>query len=190
MEKKINIELILEGCLQGNRGSQERLYKYFHPYSMSICLRYSKNRQDAREILNEGFLKVFNKLQRYDKNQDFHPWIRKILINTAIDYYRTKQRRSFFLPLENATDIVDDQNWDNFTLEENCNVLPILQELSPAYRIVFNLYVMEGYKHREIAKELDISVNTSKTNLARAKNRLRQLLESKPQLKMKLNEKR
>jgi len=124
-KKPLNLGLVITGCLRGNRASQERLYKQYHAYAMSISLRYAKDRGEAREILN-------------------------------------------------------------FELDASINTLPILQKLSPAYRIVFNLYVMEGYKHQEIAEQLDISVNTSKSNLARAKQKLKAMIQSRAHFK-KLN---
>lgn len=187
MENKINLGLIIDGCLRGNRNSQERLYKYFHPYGMSICLRYCQSRMEAREIFNESFLKVFNNLETYNKVTPFHIWLRQILINTAIDYYRKQKRQPLFIPIENANAIPDDSN-DLFELEGNFDPLPILQQLSPSYRIVFNLYVMEGFKHREIAEQLGISENTSKSNLARAKQKLKELIKNSSDYKYKMKE--
>lgn len=184
-KKEVNLSLILEGCKKSNPHSQEKLYKYFYGYAMSICLRYSKSRYEAREILNDSFLKVFTKLHQYDKDFPFHSWLRRILINTAIDFYRTKQRQPLFEPIEEAHFISDD-NGEDFEINPSVNTLPIVQKLSPAYRIVFNLYVMEGYKHHEIAEQLNISVNTSKSNLARAKQRLKQLLKSSADYKLKI----
>lgn len=184
-KKPLNLGLVITGCLRGNRASQERLYKQYHAYAMSISLRYAKDRGEAREILNESFLKVFTKLDQYDKAQAFHFWLRRILINTAVDYYRKKQRQPLFIPIDNAMEVADKSN-DDFELDASINTLPILQKLSPAYRIVFNLYVMEGYKHQEIAEQLDISVNTSKSNLARAKQKLKAMIQSRAHFK-KLN---
>jgi len=186
-ENTVNLGLILKGCKKGNRASQERLYKYYHPYGMSISLRYAQNRLEARDILNESFLKVFNKLGQYDKTQAFHLWLRRIIINTAIDYYRKKQRKPLFMTIDNAFQIADDTTND-FELDSTINTLPILQQLSPAYRIVFNLYVMEGYKHQEIAEQLGISTNTSKSNLARAKQKLKELIGSRENYQFKKKE--
>lgn len=173
-----NLGLIIAGCQKGNRASQERLYKYFHPYGMSISLRYAKNRLEAREILNESFLKVFTKLDHYDKKQAFKYWLRRIIINTAIDYYRKHQKAPSYMTIDSDLQIADDTTID-IEIEESINTLPIIQQLPPAYRIVFNLYVMEGYKHQEIAEQLGISVNTSKSNLARAKHKLKELIVSR-----------
>lgn len=183
--KTINLQLILNGCRQGNRYSQEKLYQYYYPYAISIALRYSKNREEAREILNESFLKVFTKLDRYDKDYSFKAWLRRIVINTAIDYYRKKQRQPLFLSIDTVAVTMDD-TMDNFEIDPNINTLPILQKLPPSYRIVFNLYVMEGYKHHEIAEKLGVSVSTSKTNLARAKQKLKKMIISRSNYKTKM----
>ncbi|MEN0050013.1 MAG: RNA polymerase sigma factor [Bacteroidota bacterium] len=183
----LNLGLIIAGCQKGNRASQERLYKYYHPYGMSISLRYAKNRLEAREILNESFLKVFTKLDQYDKTQDFQYWLRRIIINTAIDYYRKHQRSPFFMAIDNALQIADDTPVE-IELNESVDTLPIIQQLPPAYRMVFNLYVMEGFKHREIAEQLGISVNTSKSNLARAKQKLKALIGSRDNYQSKYKE--
>ena len=185
--RTLNLGLILKGCLKGNRASQERLYRYYHPYGMSISLRYSQNRLEAREILNESFLKVFNKLNKYKNTKPFQLWLRRIIINTAIDFYRQKQRQPLFMTIDNAFQVADDTEND-FEIDTTIDALPILQQLPPAYRIVFNLYVMEGYKHQEIAERLGISINTSKSNLARAKQKLKALIGSRENYQLKKKE--
>ena len=172
-KETINLSLIISGCQKGNRLSQNKLYQYFYGYGMSICLRYAKNREEAVEIFNDGFLKVFLKLDQYDKSLPFKPWLRKILIHSAVDYHRKNQHpESFFdwSEMESRMTIEQPQ------LNEGEDVLPYLQALPPGYRTVFNLYVMEGYKHQEIAERLGISVGTSKSNLARAKEKLKQIV--------------
>ncbi len=177
-DNTLNLGLIIAGCQKGNRASQERLYQYYHPYGMSISLRYAKNRLEAREILNESFLKVFTKLDQYDKTQAFQYWLRRIIINTAIDFYRKHQSDPSFMTIDTALQIADDTPI-NIEIDPSMNTLPIVQQLPPAYRMIFNLYVMEGYKHQEIAEKLGISINTSKSNLARAKQKLKELIRSR-----------
>lgn len=185
-ESNINLKLILQGCRKGNRNSQRKLYEHFYGYSMKICLRYSKSREEAVEILNDAFLKVFRNLDQFTPPNSFQAWLRRILINSAIDYYRVHHKYPAFLELKEAANV----SRDEVPLPEllpNEDILPILQKLSPAYRMVFNLFVMEGYKHKEIAKMLDISISTSRSNLQRAKNKLRGLLEEKKVLAVKTN---
>lgn len=177
-ERPLNIKLILKGCQEGNPQAQQKLYKHFYGYALSTCLRFAKNREEAVEVMNDGFLKIFNNLDKYDDDFPFKTWIRRIFINSNIDYHRKYHKNPPSLLLETAETLPDDAVAD-FELSPEINVLPILQKLSPAYRMVFNLYVMEEYKHHEIAEKLGISVSTSKTNLARAKQKLRELLEKK-----------
>lgn len=183
---EINLERILQGCRDGNRNSQRWLYEHFYGYAMSICLRYSKSREEAVEILNDGFLKIFNNLHQYDPGRSFKTWLRCILINTAIDYHR--KRHAFPAHLElTAAEALADEEMPMPHLSPDEDVLPILQKLSTAYRVVFNLYVMEGFKHEEIAGMLGISIGTSRSNLVRAKEALRLLLTKNNLHAVKMN---
>lgn len=175
-ETSINLDLIIEGCRQGNRLSQNKLYQYFYGYGLSICLRYAKDREQAVEMFNDGFVKIFSKLDQYDSDMPFKPWLRKILIHSAIDYHRKHQHPETFY---DWTETEFHQTTEQPQIEENEDVLPYVQALPPAYRMVFNLYVMEGLKHDEIAERLGISAGTSKSNLARAKEKLRQMVLKK-----------
>jgi len=174
-EDKQKIGALLKACKKGKRASQKELYKIYYSYGMSICLRYSKSREEAQEILNDGFIKIFNNLDKYNIDLSFKAWLRRILVNSAIDYYRKHHKHS------NTLEIVQDLHFDNspdalhnLSVDE---IMEMVQQLSPAYRMVFNLYVLEGYKHHEIAAELNISVGASKSNLAKARTKLRLMLE-------------
>lgn len=174
-EDKLKIDALIRACKKGKRASQRELYKLYYSYGMSICLRYSKNRQEAQEILNDGFVKVFNNLEKYDLKLSFKAWLRRILINSAIDYYRKHHKH------QHTLEIVQNQHFDespnalhNLSVQE---IMKMVHKLSPAYRMVFNLYVVEGYKHQEIAKQLNITVGASKSNLAKARMKLRAMLE-------------
>ena len=186
-KEKINLRLIIEGCREGNRQSQKKLYEHFFGYGMSIALRYSKNQHEAEEIFNDAFLKVFFNLDKYDPNYPFKSWFRRLLVNTAIDYLRKFQKYKLNSTNELPTEIIDPSILAPI-IDSEKDVLPILQELSPAYRVVFNLFVMEEYKHHEIAELLDISVGTSKSNLARAKAKLKLLMQQKKTSTAKTNE--
>ncbi len=144
------------------------LYQHFFGYAMNICLRYTANRTEATEVLNEGFLKVFTKIEMYDQEKSLKGWIRRIMINSAIDYYRQNSRHT-----NNSSDIenamkVSEQETVSSKLSYD-EILSEIQTLSPGYRTVFNLYVIDGYTHEEIAGQLGISVGTSKSNLFKAK---------------------
>lgn len=170
MDKSLEKEII-KGCRKKKSKSQEMLYKHFYGYAMSICLRYSYSKDEALEILNDSFMKVFNNIQKYNENLSFKSWLRRIIINTSIDYYRKNQKHRHTLNIEMARneeyhlDIIDDLSVED--------ILKLLNELPNQYRIIFNLYEIEGYSHKEIAKMLDIPESTSRTNLARAKKKLR-----------------
>ena len=185
-DQKIRLQLVVDGCRDGNPLSQRKLYEYFYGYGMSICLRYAQDYQEAEEIFNDGFLKVFLRIHQYDTSQPIKPWIRRILVNTAIDHFR-KRGKLQVIPMEHAhlNRAVTSQLP---AIEPDDDVLPVLQQLSPAYRVVFNLYVMEEYKHHEIAEMLDISVGTSKSNLARAKQKLKALWIQKKSIAFKKTE--
>ena len=140
---------------------------------MGICLRFSKCKEAAEEILNDAFLKVFQNIDKYKNEFPFRPWLRRILINSAIDYYREHQNYIKGIFFRDMTDIISE---DAVVITTDEGYLPIVQQLPPAYRRVFNLYVLEEYKHREIAEKLSITVGTSKSNLARAKVKLHAIL--------------
>jgi RNA polymerase sigma-70 factor (ECF subfamily) len=162
-------------CIKGDANSQKALYKSFYGYAMSICMRYSINREEATEVLNDGFLKVFTKLNKYDPTRSFKGWLRKIMINTALDNYRHNLKHYYQQDLETSPDVAASGNvLANMAYEE---IVGLVQKLSPAYRTVFNLYVMDGYSHEEIAEMLDISIGTSKSNLFKARENLRMLLK-------------
>jgi RNA polymerase sigma-70 factor (ECF subfamily) len=185
-EKKFDLLPILQECQEGNRNSQRRLYEHFYGYAMNICLRYSKGRNEAVEILNDAFLKVFNHLDQYDTTYPFKAWLRRIAINSAIDHHRKNKNLTHTLDLASASELAAEE-MPLPKLSRDEDVLPILQKLSPAYRVVFNLYVMEGYSHAEIAELLGIDVRTSRSNLVRATQNLRSLMTKKSFDAAKLN---
>lgn len=185
-ETKVKLQLLIEGCRNGNSMSQKKLYEYFYGYAMNIGLRYGKNKQEALEIINDGFLKVFKNINRYDSAYPFKGWLHRVIVNAGIDYYRSHKNQISFLELTEGYHPLESP--ETFpAVSPNENMLPIIQELTPAYRVVFNLYVMEEYKHHEIAELLGISVGTSKSNLARAKARIKQSILKKRNHKIQTN---
>lgn len=165
---------LLDGCLKKNRRSQEMLYKQFYGYAMGVCLRYSKSREEAKEILNDGFFKIFSKLDSFDQSKPFKTWLGKIMINTALDHYRHEVVRYKFEPIENGEEVfVDETVIGKLSHDE---LVTVIQKLTPAYRIVFSMYVIDGYTHEEIAANLNISEGASKSNLSRAREKLREML--------------
>lgn len=177
-DNKRHLQLLLDACRQGNRSGQKKLYRLFYGYVFSIALRYGDNRAEAEEILNESFLNVFTKLDQYDETYEFKKWLRKIVVNAAIDYHR-KYKKLDVHPVAEQVDITDGENegWNKLLYED---VLAHVQQLPPRYRLVFNLYVMEGFKHHEIAEQLNISVGTSKSNYAKARRILQNAINTTP----------
>ncbi|WP_018616705.1 RNA polymerase sigma factor [Segetibacter koreensis] len=169
-EHKINkqTQQLIEACIKGDRQSQSRLYSLYTPKMFVVCLRYSKSREEAEEILQEGFMKVFEHLHQYKYAGPFEGWIRKIMVNCALQKYRSKGNLRPVIDID--TDAVDYAvNEDIISKIGTKELLKMVQELPPAYRIIFNLYVFEGMKHREIAELLGISEGTSKSNLSDAR---------------------
>ena len=141
---------------------------------MSISLRYASNRDEASEILNDAFMKLFTHLKRFDLSKPFKPWLRKIVVNTAINHYHKKQREFHVEEVQQAKNESDTEKiLSGISYQE---VIGLLQKLPPAYRTVFNLYVIEGYSHEEIAGMLNIAPGTSKSNLFKAKEQLKIIL--------------
>jgi RNA polymerase sigma factor (sigma-70 family) len=169
---------LLAGCLLGDRRSQERLYRQFYGFAMAIGLRYTNNRDEALEVVNDGFLKVMTNLERYDANQPFKAWFRRILINSALDLYRRVAKHQHHHDLDAATGIAHDSP-DAYSQLAYEDLIELIQQLTPAYRLVFNLFVLDGFSHEEISAQAGISVGTSKSNLARARENLRTLLQKK-----------
>jgi RNA polymerase sigma-70 factor (ECF subfamily) len=166
----------LQACIRGERKAQKAFFEHFKGKMFALCLRYANSREDAEDVLQEGFVKVFRDLQQYSGVGNFEGWVRKIFVNTALQQLQ-KQRRG---PL-----MVELNDHDFATEPEPCqgeevpakNMIRILQKLPPGFRTVFNLHVLEGYSHPEIAEILNISVGTSKSQLLRAKAHFRALLE-------------
>lgn len=148
----------------------------FYAYGMSITLRYADSRDQAAAILNDAFMKVFANIKKYDLDRPFKPWLRKIIVNTAINHYHKNKKSREWEDLEVAESELGRKEaiTSGISYEE---IISMVQELTPAYRTVFNLYVIEGFKHKEIAEILGISVGTSKSNLSKAKRNLQSILE-------------
>ena len=172
---KKHLEKILAECEKGNVLHQEMLYKHFYGYALSICRLYTYSNDDAVSILNDSFLKVFSSIKKngYNKSIPFKNWLRRILINTAIDNYRKNSKHLYHLDIEESNNIQTDISAiDNLNVED---ILKLLDQLPEMHRIVFNLYEIQGFSHKEISEKLKISESTSRVFLTRAKKRLRVL---------------
>ena len=175
MKEDNYLAFLISGCQRMDEHSQMELYRYFYSYGMGICLRYARNRESAMEMLNDGFLKIFTKIDQYDPEYPFKPWLRKVLVHAAIDHFRKYERQqpdSQELS-DTAVSTIHNEALDQLEFED---LLHIMQQLPSAYRMVFNLYVVDHLSHKEIAEQLNISVGTSKSNLAKARQRIKELL--------------
>lgn len=160
---------LIQSCIDGDRYSQSRLYEQYAPKMFAVCMRYSKNREEAEDILQDGFVKVFRSLHRFKFAGSLEGWIRKIMVYTAVANYRAKSKMHAIINIEGMENIEMTNNEDIVALLGKKELLNMVQSLPPMYRMVFNLYVFEGLKHREIARELGVSEGTSKSNLFDAK---------------------
>jgi RNA polymerase sigma-70 factor (ECF subfamily) len=180
-----HLQALIDGCLKGDRRSQQAIHKMFYGKMKAVCMRYTRDSDQATDVLQEGFLKVFNNLDRYTGMGTFEGWMRRIMVNLSIDRYRRLKNDWILLGEQNGIENVGDDTVDELEetdeSEEIYNITPeqiieAMQQLTPAYRTVFNLYVYEDYTHQDIAEVLGISVGTSKSNYAKAKKNMKKLL--------------
>lgn len=169
------MDLLILGCKRKDRDSQRLLYQHYYSYALSICVRYSRTIAEAKEAMNDGFMKVFLKIDQYHTDSPFKAWLRKVMIRASIDQYRKELKHQKHDPMESAhAAFTQPRGEANLSHEE---LIGLVQRLSPAYRAVFNLHVIDGYTHQEIGKMLRISAGTSKSNLLKARENLRSMLE-------------
>ena len=175
------LSLNIQGCVLNDRLSQKSLYTSFYNYAMTICSFYTNNYDDSVEILNDGFLKVFKEIYRYrpayaDAHNSFKGWLRKIMVCTAIDHFRKNYKYRFTKELDSEASrlsVVEEDALDKISYDE---ILGSVQKLTPGYRIIFNLFIIENMSHEEISKLLGISIGTSKSNLAKGRKQLQKIL--------------
>ncbi len=164
------LSTLIRACQQGKSASQRELYRQFYSYGMKVCVRYAQHEEEAHEMLNDAFVKVFQKIAtHYDLELSFKAWFNKILVRTAIDYYRKRPPTPVAIEVALLHVSHDVDALDQLSAQE---ILRLVQLLPPAYRMVFNLFAVEGYRHPEIATMLGIAEGTSKSNLAKARKHL------------------
>ena len=180
------LDEIIEGCIAQKRVAQKLLYERYYGKMMAVCQRYANDKQDASLILNNGFLKIFTHLEAFKKsnNPNFNGWAHRIMVNSAIDFYRSAIKNS---TKEISAHLTISNNEDSFSQLAAEEIIALIQQLSPAYRAVFNLYVMEGYNHSEIAQMLGIAEGTSKSNLSKARVQLQTMLEKQQRINVTPN---
>jgi RNA polymerase sigma factor (sigma-70 family) len=165
---------LIRGCIKQDRACQKMLYKAYYGFAMGICLRYANNRDEASEVMNQGFFKVFTRIETYDISRPFKAWLGRIMTNVSIDYYRANLKMAYTDDLDKAEHISDGDFTDKKLHYED--LLQMVQQLPPAYRTVFNLFAIEGYSHEEIGEMLGVSPGTSKSNLHKARQKLKQMI--------------
>jgi RNA polymerase sigma-70 factor (ECF subfamily) len=175
----LNDDSIIEGCVAGKRIAQSALYRKYATVMMAVCLRYAQNRDEAEDILQEAFLKIFQNISSYRKEGSFEGWMKRVMINHALNYYRRNRKLPFLEDIAsiNETEIMEKEEQPAIHAPVSAEKLTaLIQLLPPGYRMVFNMYVFEEYSHKEISAELNISENTSKTQLLKARRMLRKKL--------------
>ena len=172
---------LIDGCLKNNREAQYKLYNLLSSKMFAVCLRYAKNREAAEDILQDGFVKVFTNIEKFRGDGSFEGWVRRIIVNTAVEYYRKSVK---MYPVVNVDDINKEIPWQDTgdTLEME-DVMNMINKLSTGYRTIFNLYVVEGYSHKEIGEMLQINEGTSKSQLARARYLLMDMVKNSEKIK-------
>jgi len=176
-----DLNVHIRGCALNSRESQKKIYNAFYGYAMSVCDCYAATEEDALEIMNDGFLKIFKEVYHFkpayaNELNSFKGWLRRIMVNTAIDHFRKNKKHQVVSELEtvyNNMSGFESNGLDKLSYDE---IIRSIQNLSPAYRTVLTLFVVEGYSHEEIAESLDISIGTSKSNLAKARKQLQKII--------------
>ncbi len=169
-------QILLQGCLKGNRNAQNQLYQKYKGQMFGLCLRYAKNRDEAEDLLQEGFIKIFIDLYQYRPIGALGAWMRRVIINVALQHIRKRKNLFSDVELDKVAHLYTTQD-EIFSQFRTKVLVKMIQQLPDGYRIVFNMYVIEGFSHQEIAEKLNITASTSKSQLSRAKATLRQLLE-------------
>jgi RNA polymerase sigma factor (sigma-70 family) len=167
----MQLEIIIKGCKDQTPAMQRRLFEQFAPYMMTACRRYVSDESSAEDILQEAFLKIFKNIHQYDASKgSIEPWMRRIVVNQAIEFWRKHYAKYAFVSEENMPDLPDNNLADSSLSEEE--ILKLIRDLPPGFRMVFNLAAIEGYSHLEIATQLNITESTSRSQLTRARKML------------------
>jgi RNA polymerase sigma-70 factor (ECF subfamily) len=185
LTENAKIAALLDGCRKNDRNSQKELYYILRGFAMKICYRYTNHTEESEEIMNEAFVKLYKKLDQFDefRQEDsllsLKGWFKRILVNTCIDHYRKNRSSVNGHILSEESDKLPDHSENGLDVLSYKEIISAIKLLSPAYRTVFNLFVIEGLSHDEISKKLGISVGASKSNLSKARDNLRKLLLNK-----------
>jgi RNA polymerase sigma factor (sigma-70 family) len=164
-------ESTIEGCLKEDRKAQKRVYETYFPLMLAIVRRYIKDEEEALDVLNQGFIKIFKKIEQYHVGNSFEGWCKRIIINTALDHLRSNKRYKDVFSFEAImpTYQVYNDGLNNMSMQE---LMTIIDSVSPVSKVVFNMFVIDGYSHKEISQNLNISVGTSKWHLSSARKQI------------------
>jgi RNA polymerase sigma factor (sigma-70 family) len=160
---------IIKSCLAGNRRDQELLYRRFAGKLYAVCLQYAGSDDEARDILQEGFIKIFANLGQYKNEGSFEGWMRRIIVNTALEKFRNRHNLYRIDDIDSIIEFESEPEKEDYADLQACDLLGLIRDLPPKYRMVFTLYAIEGYSHKEISDMMNISEGTSKSNLSRAR---------------------
>lgn len=174
-----NLDKIIKDCQNNKPKAQKQLYELYAAKMFGVCMRYCKNSVEAEDCLQESFIKVFTKIHLFRFKGSFEGWVRRIVVNTVIEYLRKKQSEYLVDDFPLLQEEVEEEGEILMPVVNQNELMKMIQEMPPKYRLVFNMYAIEGYTHKEIAEELDISVGTSKSNLARARQWLKRKIKEK-----------
>jgi len=171
-------ESLIKKCASGDSLAQKTFYEKFAGKMMGVCLRYAKDYEEAQDVMQDAFIKIFGKLANYEKKGSLEGWIRRIVVNTALDSYRKNKKHQQNVDVETVNYLLEDKTYIIEELNAD-DLLAVIKTIPPGYQMVFNLFAIEGYSHREIAEQLNITESTSKSQYSRARKLLRELLVEK-----------
>jgi RNA polymerase sigma-70 factor (ECF subfamily) len=171
---------IIDGCIANDRNSQKTLYNLFAGKMLAVCMRYAKDKSEAEDMLQEGFVKIFLNIHKFKNEGSFEGWVRRIMVYTAINHYKQRIRKfQETLDMDNNDSAFDEGIIEKISAKE---IVALVQQMPEGYRMVFNLYAIEGYTHKEIADIMGIAIGTSKSQYARAKSYMQQVIKQHYQI--------
>jgi RNA polymerase sigma-70 factor, ECF subfamily len=178
MKSAMTEEQLVNECVSGSQSAQKKFYDLFAKKMMGVCLRYTNNYEEAQDVLQEGFIKIFRKLPDFESKGSVEGWVRRIMVNTALDAYRKAKKHQKDVGVDSVEFMLDSKSFilESINAED---LLKIIHSIPEGYRVVFNLFAIEGYSHKEIADQLGVTESTSKSQYSRAKKMLRKLLIEK-----------
>ncbi len=175
----VNEKQLIESCIEGDRKAQKTLYDIHAPKMMAVCMRYAGEPELARDLLQEGFIKVFTNLTAFQYNGSFEGWMRKIFVNTSLEYLRKNDLLREAIDIDNGYSITAETDYSVIEELSANDLLKLINELPHGFRVIFNMYAIEGYSHKEIADTLGITESTSRSQLTRARQLLQKRLSKK-----------